>query len=65
MLTAQHLDGIVQVWQLHVAGLEHIGKAALAQLPQQTVSPTDHRLHANREGACVAAHRNGLCLYAL
>ena len=65
MLAAQHLDRIVQVRQLHMAGLEDIGKAAFAQLPQQTVAPTDHRLHTGREGACVAAHRNGLCLNAL
>jgi hypothetical protein len=30
MLAAQHLDGVVKVRKLHVAGLEHIGKAALA-----------------------------------
>ena len=65
MLAAQHLDGVVQVRKLHMAGLEDIGTAAFAKLAQDTVAPADHRLHAGREGARVASQRNGLCLNAL
>ena len=65
MLAAQHLDGVVKVRKLHMAGLEDVGKAAFAKLPQDTVAPADHRLHAGREGARLAPLQGGLCINAL